>query len=429
LNNMRLSKLAPGRARIDHAAIPAAEQPKRTVLVYRNDLLAASETFIREQILAYCRWRAILIGKNRLTALSLEDLNVRLLRPLPSYSLSMTWWAISRRLGSVPFPVLARLRREAPSLLHAHFGMDAIHAWPIARTLGVPMVVTLHGYDINVYREWWEAGHWGRWFRHYPRRLLDLAKQPQVHFVAVSRAIRDRAVEFGIPAEKVTVQYIGIDVRRFAPGGLPIAQRERRVLFVGRLVEKKGCEYLIRAFSEVQTRIPDAVLVIGGEGDLRLPLQRLADKLGVRAQFRGVLTQAEVRRELEHARAFCLPSVTAHNGDAEGCGLVQLEAQASGVPIVTSATGGAGEGVAEGITGFTFHERDIGTLARRLTELLTDDACALAMSRASPSFVAKNFDIHRCTEDLEALYDKLLDRDRATRHPSGYPSSPMRVAG
>jgi glycosyltransferase involved in cell wall biosynthesis len=180
------------------------------------------------------------------------------------------------------------------------------------------------------------------------------------------------------------------------------------VLFVGRLVEKKGCEYLIRAFAQVKQLVPDASLIIAGDGVLRGELSQLARQLGVRAQFRGALSSDEVAQELHLARVFCLPSVTAANGDAEGFGIVLLEAQASGVPVVTSAMGGASEGINEGVTGFAFRERDVDTLAARLVELLTNDAIAASFALAGPRFVSQRFDLHRCTEALEALYDHTL---------------------
>jgi glycosyltransferase involved in cell wall biosynthesis len=267
------------------------------------------------------------------------------------------------------------------------------------------MLVTLWGYDINIDREWWEAGYCGRNMRKYPASLLRIAQNPRVTFIAISDAIRQRAISYGIPEQKISLCYPGVDTSRFAPAAPPITNRQHRVLFVGRLVEKKGCEYLIRAFVHVQQKVPDAFLMIVGDGDLRRELQELALKLGVRAQFRGALTAAEVAQELQMARVFCLPSVRAANGDAEGFGIVLLEAQASGVPVVSSALGGATEGIDDGVTGFAFAERDVETLASRIIALLTDNALAQSMAVAGPNFVAQNFDLRRCVESLQQLYD------------------------
>ncbi|MET4045478.1 glycosyltransferase involved in cell wall biosynthesis [Bradyrhizobium sp. RT6a] len=378
---------------------------KKTVLVYRNELLPISETFIKEQILALIEWRAVLIGHRNLKQLPLEDLDVRILEPQNWNLQSRLVWKVDKFFGTVPRSVRRTLEMEQPSLIHAHFGPDALDAWPIAKTLDIPMLVTLHGYDINTYRVWWESGNGGSKMLSYPRRLLELSAQPRVGFIAVSEAIRQRAIEYGIPAEKIVVHYIGVDVNAYAPGPTPITQRPPNVVFVGRLVEKKGCQYLIEAMASVQKTIPTARLIVIGDGPLRPHLERLAQTLGTRVEFRGAQAADYVKRELHAARLLSLPSVTAENGDAEGFGLVLLEAQASGVPVVTSARGGAVEGVRDGITGYAFPERNVRELGARLTGLLKDDNGLERMAERGPKFVAEEFNLSYRVRLLEELYD------------------------
>jgi len=110
---------------------------------------------------------------------------------------------------------------------------------------------------------------------------------------------------------------------------------------------------------------------------------------------------------LNEARVLCLPSLTAANGDAEGLGMVLLEAQACGVPVVTSARGGASEGIIDGVTGFSFAENDVEELSERLYAVLADDVRALAMSHAARQFVLEAFDIRKCTQQLEDLYEEV----------------------
>lgn len=377
---------------------------KKTVLVYRNELLPISETFIKEQILALSDWRAVLVGRKKLNQLPLDGLDVRLIGPAGSPFLRRIPWRVHRILGTIPSHVKNMIKAERPSLVHAHFGVDALDAWPIARALALPMIVTLHGYDINTHREWWEAGNAGWRRRFYPQGLLRLARDPEVSFVAVSQAMRARAIEFGLPKEKISVSYIGIDVSRFAPGPIPIAQRPLKVLFVGRLVEKKGCQYLIEAMAAVQRKLPAATLVIVGDGPLRSKLETLAAEHGVNAVFRGALSSAEVKQEVDTSRMLCLPSVTAKNGDAESFGLVLLEAQASGVPVVSSALGGAAEGLRDGVTGFSFAERDVEALARILGSILGDEEKLSRMAQHAHRYVSTEFDLQDCTKQLEILY-------------------------
>jgi glycosyltransferase involved in cell wall biosynthesis len=161
----------------------------------------------------------------------------------------------------------------------------------------------------------------------------------------------------------------------------------------------------------VRERVPNAELVIAGDGPLRAGSEQLATRLGLHVTFAGELSADQVREQLTQARVLCLPSVEAANGDAEGFGLVLLEAQACGVPVVSSARGGAGEGLVEGMTGFRVDERDVGGLADRLTRVLADDAALAGMSTRAVDFTRRHFDIERCTAILEDTYDACLNMD------------------
>lgn len=373
-----------------------------TVLVYRSHLLPYSETFIREQILAYRRWQAVLTGRKLLHQLPLDGLALHYMGANGTDLLARAHAKLQWTLGAPPG--LDALRGRDIRLLHVHFGPDAVEAAPIARRLRLPMAVTLHGYDITIHRDWWEAGHGGEERRRYPERLLALSREPHVRFIAVSDHIRNEAIRFGIAPEKVTTRYIGIDPAKFRPGSVPLAARDRRVLFVGRLVEKKGCEYLLRAMRFVRARIPDAELTIVGDGPLRERLEALSGELGIGAEFLGSLPSEAVRRQFDKARVFCLPSVRAENGDAEGLPISILEAQASGVPVVTSALGGRSEGIEDGQTGFAFEEADVSALADKLLRLLGEDRLATEFSESARRFVQTRFNIRTCTAKLEELY-------------------------
>lgn len=378
----------------------------RKVVVFRSNVLAYSETFIREQVLACRRWRAVLLGRQRVAGMALDDVPFRTLYPAAPGRLAGKALKLLRELGLPPPGLVALLRRQRPDLVHVHFGTDVVEEWPALSRLRVPIVVTLHGYDINTAKRVWRQG--GLASRQYPERLVAIARQPHVHFVAVSDAIRRRALEYGIPGDRLVVRYIGVDTARFQPAGAPVERRTPRVLFVGRFVEKKGARYLLEAFVRVQRDVPAAELVLIGDGPLRDELKRQAAALGLRALFRGSLPPAEVAQELHRSRALCLPSVTAADGDAEGLGMVLLEAQACGVPVVSSARGGAAEALVDGRTGFAFAERDSETLAARLARLLTDAPLAATMGREARELMVAKWNLRACTSALEAHYDDVV---------------------
>lgn len=382
----------------------------KTVLVYRSALLPASETFVRNQILALRRWKPLLIG-NRLVAdgLNLEGLDVRLLQAGSTRFHRRVGRVLNHLLGRPATGVVRGIKDAAGSIVHVHFGTDAVRIWPSIRALGLPMLVTLHGYDINIHRDWWESGRGGWLMRGYPSRLLSMSESPKVRFIAVSHAIRQRAIEFGLPAGKICVRHIGVDTKRFSPRGQPILDRERCVIFVGRLVEKKGCGILIGALSLMGANGMRVRLVVVGDGPQREELERQSKELGVAADFVGTQPASEIRTLYARARVFCLPSITAANGDAEGLPIAILEAQASGLPVVTSARGGATEGILDRQTGFAVSERDVEELADRLNQVLSNDELARSMSESGPRFIAERFDLGRCTRRLETLYDELAE--------------------
>ena len=138
------------------------------------------------------------------------------------------------------------------------------------------------------------------------------------------------------------------------------------VLYVGRLVPYKGCDYLLRAMQRVQQQRPQAHLIVIGEGFFRSHLEQLAAELGVRCQFLGEKPQKEIRSWYERARVFCGPSVTLEDGMSEAFGNVFSEAQAMGVPVVSFQHGGIPETMQGGITGLLAPERDVPTLAKHL---------------------------------------------------------------
>jgi glycosyltransferase involved in cell wall biosynthesis len=376
----------------------------RTVLVVRSELLPYSETFVKEQVMAYSHWRAVLVGLRRVPGVPIDDLDVRLL-PVAKSLPERAYRKLLAKLRVTPAGVRRLLGSETPDLIHVHFGTDAVEHWGWIEPLRIPVIVTLHGYDINIDKQWWQSPAKPRSQRRYPDLLLEVAANPRVHFVAVSNAIRARAIEWGLPPERISLRHIGVNPSSFRNTGLPVEKRAPRILFVGRLIEKKGVEYLIRAFAKVRTQVPHAELVLVGDGRLRGKLESLASALGVPVNFAGVLSSEQINQHLQSTRVFCSPSITADNGDAEGLPIVILEAQACGVPVVTSARGGAEEGIIHGVSGYGFEEKDVESLSRNLLRLLQDDALVASMSSAARRNIEQNFELRSCTAKLEELYD------------------------
>jgi glycosyltransferase involved in cell wall biosynthesis len=382
------------------------------VLIFTRELLPYSQTFIRAQALALRRWRPTLVGLKRVPGVDPAPLDCLLLdcgrarragpgarMPPGALAREWLWLADPRQLRS--------LRAGGFALIHAHFGTGAVWFWPLARRLRLPLLVTLHGYDIAVRPQWWQSGAGGLINRRYPARLRHLGRCG-VRFLAVSKGIRAQAIQYGLPSERVVLHYIGVDTERFCMRAPPPAQRQRRIAFVGRLVEKKGCIYLLQAFARLRAQLPDVELAIIGDGPLRASLQRQARELGVQPLFLGALAHDAVRAQLQRARVVCVPSVHAANGDTEGLPMLILEAAAMGIPVVTSAQLASDEGVLDGRTGFVCDERAPEALAQRLHTLLVDDELVNTMSAAAIALVRERYQLSYCTRRLERIYDETL---------------------
>lgn len=398
----------------------------KTVLVYRRDLISYSETFILRQVLALRDWQPVLVGQIDSDGLPLDSIeyhhlklrmtmrNVRRFSRVRRYLRSLSFGTIAAARSSnslLESPNLQPLRERRPKLLHVHFGTDALDARHLAEALNLPMIITLHGYDITTRAEWWESGAGGTRYCDYPQTLLALAEQGTI-FVVVSDAIAESALEFGIPERSLRKIIIGTDLAAFTPGSIPMESRPARVLFVGRFVEKKGIDFLLKAFQLVQRKVPEAQLRLVGDGDLEEALCRKAKDLQLNARFVGRLTPTQVADEMHEARVLCSPSIRAANGNSEGLPTVIMEAQACGLPVVTSARGGVTEGIIDKVTGRAFAEGDVNAMADHLVHYLTHVADAEKAAAAARKFSEGNFDIGRNTKVLEALYDEVARAGR-----------------
>lgn len=367
------------------------------VLIFKETLLPPSETFILAQMSALKTYAPELIGLER-TRPSLSLPGKPILLSERSQKISGIEAKLYRRLGIAPF-FHGKAKLFAPDLLHAHFASGGRAALPLARALGVPLVVTLHGSDVTV--------------RSNKQDVYKRLGEEGALFICISEFIRDRALDAGFPAEKLVLHYIGIDREQFS--ARTPRQASDGVLFVGRLVEKKGCEYLIRAMELVQRNVPGSELTIIGDGPLRSSLESLAGQLNVKCRFLGTQPREVIRKALEEAGVFCAPSVTAANGDSEGLPTVLAEAHAMGLPVVSTLHAGIPEIVAHGVTGLLAPERDHQALADSLSRLLIDKALWERFHRAALLRIEEHFDLQTQTAILEEIYTGLLRKGAASR--------------
>jgi len=297
---------------------------------------------------------------------------------------------------AIPF-----LGKPPYDIVHCHFGPNGLYAMHLQK-MGIlqgKLVTTFHGYDISlelckygdcIYNELFEAG--------------DL-------FLPISYCWQKRLIELGCDPQKIKVLRMGIDCRifQFTPRGMN-SIRAVEILTVGRLVEKKGIEYGIRAVAALIKSGYSLKYKIIGDGPLRNQLQKLVEDLRVsnHVLFLGWQQQQEVADALAAADILLAPSLTSQEGDQEGIPVVLMEAMAMGLPVVSTLHSGIPELVQDGISGFLVPERDVDALASKLSYLLDHSELWSQMGKAGREFVEKYYNIRDLQGQLEAVYHSLL---------------------
>jgi colanic acid/amylovoran biosynthesis glycosyltransferase len=330
--------------------------------------------------------------------LRLPDRLLRLLVRSPraawgSVSPSRGWRGMSGQLleaaAALGFECLPR-RYDA---IHCQFGPSGAMA-SLLRRAGVlegPIWVAFYGYDITreprlrgpgLYRELFEDASWILPNSEYLAQLLR---------------------EAGAPPAKIAVHRLGIEVSRFAEVDRSARDPHApwRAIAVGRFVEKKGFEFLIRAVAAAGERAGRLEVALIGDGPLRPELERLASDLGVtdRVRFVGWLSREAMPRAMAEADCMVAPSVTAADGDMEGLPLVIVEAMATGLPVIGTRHSGIPEAVLDGQNGLIVEERDVAGLAEAIVTM-ANPALRCRFGRRSRELACERFDHQRLMEAL-----------------------------
>lgn len=376
---------------------------KPGIVIFSDHLLYPSETFIQAQGGAMSEYDPVYAGSRRVAGLELPEGRVHTINR--GGPLGRAHELRFKLFGSAP-GLVKTLRTLDPVLIHAHYGPNGLRAIPLARALKIPLFVTFHGGDALITDIRHHESYFG--FRHYVANKWRL-KTSGATFLAVSQFVRRKLLEQGFPAERVHVAYTGVDTDKFKPASSH-AETEHKpvILFVGRLVGFKGAEYVVRAAAEVQKQLPQAELVMIGDGALRESLHALAGELRCRCEFLGVRNAKEVSAWMNRASLLCMPSITKPSGEAEGFGMVCAEAQAVGKPVVGSNCGGIPEIISHGVTGFLAPERDWQALAGYMLLLLQNHDLRYRFGRAARENILRKFDLKQCTSRLERLYSSVL---------------------
>ena len=420
------------RSDVRHAANREGLRPLR-IAMFVNEFPALSETFVLNQI------TGLLDLGHEVTVLATQPrhekgahadvMRYRLAERLQYRDMPQSRWA---RLGELP-SMLARndiaslhalnalrygreasslnllywadrLRRQPPfDVIHCHFGiMGRIAAY--LREIGAlrgKLATTFHGVDMSACLD----------------REPDLYKHLFARgelFLPVSAHWRDKLVAHGCDPARIYIHRMGIDPARF-----PLTRRERplrpmRTLTIGRLVEKKGIEYGLRAVARLAGEAIPLRYDIIGDGPLRPRLEKLASELGIadRVGFHGPMVQRDVIRAMQESDILLAPSVTDATGDQEGIPVTIMEAMATGMPVISSWHSGIPELVEDNKSGLLLAEKDVDGIAAAIASLIAAPQRRSDMGVAARAKIIADYNIEKLNRALETHYRALAEAAR-----------------
>jgi colanic acid/amylovoran biosynthesis glycosyltransferase len=227
----------------------------------------------------------------------------------------------------------------------------------------------------------------------------------------ISECFKKRLVELGCDASKISIYRMGINLRKFQFNKKKILDGQQvKILSIGRLAEKKGHIFLLMAIKKLAQDHKNICCTIAGTGTLEFELRDFVrqNHLNDIVQFTGAVTHEQAIKLYSHSHLFVLPCVTAKNGDQEGIPNVIKEAQATGMPVISTYHSGIDEVVADGESGFLVPEKDVDALVEKLGYLIEHPELWPKMGEIGCKIVQERYDILKLIHQLEGNYKALL---------------------
>ena len=284
------------------------------------------------------------------------------------------------------------LKKQRINLILAEYGQTGVEMMPIARKLGIPLVVHFHGFD--AYR--------GDAMASYGKRYAEMFRTASA-VIGVSRHMIQRLSDLGAPKEKLHYIPYGVDPEKFSV--TDPSKSSPHFIAVGRLVEKKAPLKLLEAFWLAWQESPGIRLTIAGDGPLRTEVESFIKtrKMNEVVTLVGKVSHDEVSRLMQTSRAFVQHSVTTEDGDSEGTPLSVLEAGSTGLPVIATKHAGISDVIENEHNGFIVDEGEVELMAKCIVRLANDVGLAKRLGENAQKVVESRFTMNRYIGELDQL--------------------------
>jgi len=310
---------------------------------------------------------------------------------------------LTRLTGSYPSRYFEKIIKENKAkLLHAHFGTEGVRYLKLKKNLNLPMITTFYGLDVSM------IPRIPYWKKRYPQLF-----QEGELFLTEGNNMKKELITLGCPENKIIVQHLGVDINKFNFTHRTLPEGGNMIILIAASFrEKKGIPYAIQDFAKVKEKHPNIQLKMLGDGPMRNQIESLIAELDVSSSVTllGYQPHDVFLNEVVNAHIFMLPSITAQNGDTEGGAPVAiLEAQATGMPVLSSYHADIPEVVVDGKSALLAPERDVDTLAKNLEYLVEHPEVWGAMGLAGREHMEQEYDVMVQVDKLEDIYDGLCE--------------------
>jgi glycosyltransferase involved in cell wall biosynthesis len=293
--------------------------------------------------------------------------------------------------------IIRAVRREPFDIVHVHWPFPhALFGYFAKKAGGVKIVTTFYGVELKWVKTKMPI------LKSFLRWGIGFSDQVTAISSYTAKEVRELAPE----------KDLGVEIVPYTITVNPRIHHETKperiaplILFVGRLVERKGVEYLIRAFAEVVREVPSELVIVGkGPEDKRL--HQLTEELNLvpKVHFKGWVSQDELEILYNQCNVFVLPAIIDSKGDTEGLGVVLLEAMSYRKPVIASSLGGITDIVKDRDTGLLVNEKDTHGLSEAIKAALTNPALAESLGKRGYEHVQKHFSWEKIVSQWTALY-------------------------
>jgi len=308
----------------------------------------------------------------------------------PFYLFVAAFYILSGLVQSIRF-----CRKEQFDLVHVHWPFPhGIWAYFAANLRGTPVVLTFHGAEQKKKKKFPFVKYFIRHAARHAQGLICNSNYTAGQLAGLA----------GIPVNSIHVIPFGATVS-IRPCEKKADKPVKDILYVGRLIERKGVTYLLDALPKIAERA-DVHLHIVGDGDRADELKQQVQQMGLSQQvsFHGVVSNEQLEQLYRDADVFVLPSIVDGRGDTEGLGIVLVEALAFRTPVVACDVGGISDVIRNGETGILVPEKDAEALAAAVLQLLDNPELALRLVNAGMAHAQSYFDWNRIIDSLSQVY-------------------------